>query len=113
MYDKLVNQNEIPIKITSTKEDLNILKANFDRKIDKLSNILLEKVQNLIDKTFGSAEINHRSISDDGNQNKCPHEIGILSDKVQSLEVENSFLKSEIHELTTLLNTITPSLSRK
>ena len=102
MYDKLVNQNEIPIKITSTKEDLNILKANFDRKIDKMSNILLEK-----------AEINHSSISDDGNQNKCPHEIGILSDKVQSLEVENSFLKSEIHELTTLLNTITPSLSRK
>ena len=78
-----------------------------------MSNVLLEKLQNLIDKTFGSAEINHRSISDDGNQNKCPHEIGILSDKVQSLEVENSFLKNEIHELTTLLNTITPSLSRK
>ena len=34
-----------------------------------MSNVLLEKLQNLIDKAFGSAEINHRSISDDGNQN--------------------------------------------
>ena len=89
----------------ATKEDLNILEANYDRKIDKMSNVLLEKLQNLIDKTFGSAEINHRSISDDGNQNKCPHEIGLSNDQVQS--VENCFLKNEIHELTTLLNTIT------
>ena len=53
-----------------------LLEANFDRKINKMSNVLLEKLQNLIDKAFGSAEINHRSISDDENQNKCPHEIG-------------------------------------
>ena len=84
--------------MTATKEDLNILEANFDRKIDKMSNILLEKLQNVIDKTFGSAEINLRSISDDGNQNKCSHEIGLLNDKVQSLEVENSFLKNDVHE---------------
>ena len=99
--------------MTATKEDLNIIEANFDRKIDKMSNVLLEKLQNLIDKTFGSAEINHRSVSDDGNKNKYPHEIGVLNDKVQSLEVENSFLKNEIHELTTLLNTITTSFSCK
>ena len=59
-------------------------------------------MQNIADKTFGSAEINHKSISDVGNKNKCPHEIGILNDKVQSLEVENSFLKNKIHELKTL-----------
>ena len=68
VYEELVNQNEIPIKMTATKEDLNIIEANFDRKIDKMSNVLLEKLQNLIDKTFGSAEINHRSISDDRNK---------------------------------------------
>ena len=39
VYDELVNQNEIPIKMTATKEDLNILEANFNRKIDKMSNI--------------------------------------------------------------------------
>ena len=49
VYDELVNQNEIPIKMTATKEDLNILEANFDRKINKLSNILFEKLQNVID----------------------------------------------------------------
>ena len=98
VYDEVVNQNEIPIKMIATKEDLNILEANFDRKIDKMLNVLLEKLQNLIDKAFGSAEINHRSISDDGNQNKCRHDIGILNEKVQSLEVENSFLKNEVHE---------------
>ena len=70
-------------------------------------------MQNLIDKTFGLAEINPRSISDDCNQNKCYQEIGLLNDKVQTLEVEKSFLKNEIHELTTLLNTITTSLSCK
>ena len=113
VYDELVNQNEIPIKMTATKEDLNILEANYDRKIDKMSNVLLEKLQNVIDKTFDSVEINPRSISDDGNQNKCSHEIGLLNDKVQSLEVENSFLKNEIHELTTLLNTIATPLSCK
>ena len=113
MYDELVNQNEIPIKMTATKEDLNVLEANFDRKIDKMSNVLLEKMQNLIDKSFRSAEINPRSISDEGNQNKCSHEISLLNDNVQSLEVENSFLKNEIHELTTILNTITTSLSCK
>ena len=113
VYEELVNQNEIPIKMTATKEDLNIIEANFDRKIDKMSNVLLEKLQNLIDKTFGSAEINHRFINDYGNKNKYPHETGILNNKVPSLEVENSFLKNEIHELTTLLNTITRSLSCK
>ena len=77
-----MNQNEIAIKMTATKEDLNISEVNFDRKIDKMSNILLEKLQNVIDKTFGLAEINHRSNSDEGNKNKCPHEIGILNDKV-------------------------------
>ena len=113
VYEELVSQNELSIKMTATKEDLNISEVNFDRKVDKMLNVLLEKLQNLIDKTFGSAEINHRSISDDGNKNKYPHEIGVLNDKVQSLEVENSFLKNEIHELTTLLNTITRSLSCK
>ena len=98
VYDEVVNQNEISIKMIATKEDLNILEANFDRKIEKMLNLLLEKLQNLIDKAFGSAEINHRSISDDGNQNKCRHEIGILNEKVQSLEVENSFLKNDVHE---------------
>ena len=49
VYDELVNQNEIPIKMTATKEDLNILEANFDRKINKLSNILFEKLQKVID----------------------------------------------------------------
>ena len=33
--------------------------------------------------------------------------------KVQSLEMENSILKNEIHDLKTLLNTITTSLSCK
>ena len=113
VYEELVNQNELSIKMTATKEDLNISEVNFDRKVDKMLNVLLEKLQNLIDKTFGSAEINHRFINDDGNKNKYPHEIGILNNKVPSLEVENSFLKNEIHELTTLLNTITRSLSCK
>ena len=45
-------------------------------KVQHSEEALLEKLQNLIDKAFGSAEINHRSISDDENQNKCPHEIG-------------------------------------
>ena len=62
-----MNQNEIAIKMTATKEDLNISEVNFDRKIDKMSNILLQKLQNVIDKTFGLAEINHRSNSVDGN----------------------------------------------
>ena len=33
--------------------------------------------------------------------------------RVQSLEMENSILKNEIHDLKTLLNTITTSLSCK
>ena len=111
--DELENQNKIPIKMTATKEDLNILEVNFDRKIDEMPNVLLEKLQIVITKTFGLAEINHTSNSDHGNKNKCPHEIGILNDKLESLEVENNFLKNEIHELTTLLNTIATSLSYK
>lgn len=43
MYDELANQNQIPIKMTATKEGLNILEANVDRKIDKMLNVLLEK----------------------------------------------------------------------
>ena len=70
-------------------------------------------MQNITAKTFGSAEINHISNSDDGNKNKYAHDIGILNDKVQSLGMESSFLKNEIHDLTTLLNTITISLSCK
>ena len=34
VYDELVNQNEIPIKMTATKEDLNNLEVNFDKKIE-------------------------------------------------------------------------------
>ena len=113
MYAELVNQNEIPIKMTAAREDPNNLKANFDRKIDKMSNVLLEQLQNIIAKTFGTAEINHRSNSDDGNKTKCAHETGISNNKLQSLEVENSSLKNEIHELTTLLFTIIISLSCK
>ena len=103
VYEKLVNQNEIPIKMTATKEDLSNLGAIFDRNIEKMSTVLLEQLQNTITKTFDLAEINHRSNSDDGNKNKCAHEIGILNDKVQSLEMENSFLKNETRVLTTLL----------
>ena len=44
MYDKLVNKNEIPIKMTATKEELDILEASFDRMIEKISNIILEKL---------------------------------------------------------------------
>ena len=36
MYDELMNQNEIPIKMIATKEDLNNLEANVDRKISIL-----------------------------------------------------------------------------
>ena len=61
-------------------------------------NILLEQLQNATAKTFGSAEINHRSNNDDGNKNKCSHDIGILKAKVQSLRMENSFLKNEIQK---------------
>ena len=60
-----------------------------------MSNVLLEILQSVIDKTFSSAKIDHRSNSDDGNKNNCPHEIGILNDKVQSLEVEMSFLENK------------------
>ena len=48
VYDELVNQNEIPMKRTATKEDLNILEANFNLKIDKMSNVRLEKLQNVL-----------------------------------------------------------------
>ena len=44
VYDKLVNKNEIPIKMTATKEELDILEASFDRMIEKISNIILEKL---------------------------------------------------------------------
>ena len=33
---ELVNQNEIPIKMAVTKEDLNNLEASFEWKIDKM-----------------------------------------------------------------------------
>ena len=48
----------------------------------------------------------HRSNNDDRNKNKFVHKTGILNNNVQSLQMENNFLKNEIHELTTLLNTI-------
>ena len=32
VYEELVNQNEILIKMTATKKDLNNLESNFDRK---------------------------------------------------------------------------------
>ena len=41
VYKELVNQNEIPIKMTATKEDLKNSKANFDR---KMSNVLLKQL---------------------------------------------------------------------
>ena len=113
MHDELVNQNEIQIKLAAAKEDMDKLEANVDSKMNKTSNVLLEKLQNIIAKTFGSAEINRISNSSDGNKNKCAHKIGLLNDRLQSLEVENSFLKNEIHELTTLLNTITISFPCK
>ena len=50
MYDELVNQNEIPIKMTAIKEHLNNFEANFDRKIDKMLNVLLKQWQNIIAK---------------------------------------------------------------
>ena len=89
--------------MTATKENLSNLGAIFDRNIEKMSTVLLDQLQNTITKTFDLAEINHRSNSDDGNKNKCAHEIGISNDKVQSLEMENSFLKNETRVLTTLL----------
>ena len=49
--------------MTATEEDLNNLEPNFDRKMDKMSNVLLEQLKKA--KTFGSAEINHISNSDD------------------------------------------------
>ena len=52
VYEKLVNQNEIPIKMTATKEDLSNLGAIFDRNIEKMSTVLLQKLQNTITKTF-------------------------------------------------------------
>ena len=50
MYDELVNQNEIPIKMTAIKKHLNNLEANFVRKIDKMLNVLLKQWQNIIAK---------------------------------------------------------------
>ena len=50
VYDELVNQNKIAIKMRARKEDLNILQPNFDIEIDKISNVLLAKLQ--IDKTI-------------------------------------------------------------
>ena len=61
-------------------------------------NILLEQLQNATAKTFGLSEINHRSNKDDGNKNKCSHDIGIINAKMQSLRMENSFLKNEIQK---------------
>ena len=96
MYEQLVNQNEIAIKKTATKEDLNNLEGIFERKIDKISNELLEHLQNPTAKTFRSAEINQSPNSDDGNENKCTHETELLNDKVQSLEKEKQFPKKRI-----------------
>lgn len=68
----------------------------FDRKIDKMSNELLEHLRNSTVKTFGSAEINQSSNSDDGNKNKCVHETELLNDKVQPLEKEKQFPEKQL-----------------
>lgn len=42
VHGELVNQNEIKIKMTARKEDLNNLQGIFHGKIDKMSSLLLE-----------------------------------------------------------------------
>ena len=42
VHGELVNQNEIKIKMTARKEDLNNLQGIFHGKIDKMSSVLLE-----------------------------------------------------------------------
>ena len=45
---------------TKMKFQLKWHEANFVRKIGKMSNVLLEQLQNIIAETFGSTEISHR-----------------------------------------------------
>ena len=52
-------------------------------------------MQSIADKTFGSAEINHRSNSDDGNKIKSSHENGILNDKVSHWKWKTVFWKTK------------------
>ena len=56
------------MKMIATKEGLNNLDANFDIRINILSNILLELLQNSIAETFGLAEISQKSGNGDGNK---------------------------------------------
>lgn len=56
------------MKMIATKEGLNNLDANFDLRINILSNILLEQLQNSIAETFGLAEISQKSGNGDGNK---------------------------------------------
>ena len=56
------------MKMIATKEGLNNLDANFDIRINILSNILLEQLQNFIAETFGLAEISQKSGNGDGNK---------------------------------------------
>lgn len=86
-------QNEIPIKMTATKENMHNLEGNFDRTISTLSNILLQQLQNSIAQTFFLAKITLESSNDDNNKDVCIHEIAILTDRVQSLRKEISFPK--------------------
>ena len=67
-------------------------------------------MHSIANKTFGSTEINHIPNSDDGNKINSSHEIGILNDKVQSVEMENSLLENKINDMTSSLHTITVSL---
>ena len=46
-------------------------------------NVLLERLQSAVAKTFNSAEINNRANSVDGNKSKCADEIWILNDNVR------------------------------
>ena len=56
------------MKMIATKEGLNNLDANFDIRINIMSNILLEQLQNSIAGTFGLAEISQKSGNGDGNK---------------------------------------------
>ena len=81
--EELKIQSEIPVKMIAMKEDLNNLEAK----------ILLENLQNSILKTFGSAEISHKSNNGERNKDGSTNLIKILDDRMQLLEMENSFSK--------------------
>ena len=77
------------MKMIATKEDLNNLDANFDIKINILSNILLEQLQNSTAETFGLAEISQKS--GNGMEIKmCTHwkRLGALTGNEKQLSSE-------------------------